>query len=81
MFLYLILATGCTEQEIAKNYGGETTCNLPKGQKLIIVTWKDDDLWYLTRPMKADDSAEIYVLQEESSYGIWNGKVNIIENK
>ena len=46
----LMSLTGC--QSVTKNYGGKTTVKLEPNQKLEEITWKDDSLWYLTRPMK-----------------------------
>ena len=48
--------TGC--QSATKNYGGKTTVKLEPNQKLEEITWKDDSLWCLTRPMTDDDVAE-----------------------
>jgi hypothetical protein len=72
---------GCTQNERAKMLGGTAKINLEKGQKLINVTWKDTNLWYLTKPMTDNDVAEIYTFQEESSLGIVQGKVIFIESK
>ena len=47
--------TGC--KTIAKNMGGTITIDVPKGQKIIEATWKNANLWYLTRPMTDDDIA------------------------
>ena len=61
--------TGC--QSATKNYGGKTTVKLEPNQKLEEITWKDDSLWYLTRPMMMwlrlthSDSREILVLSKE----------------
>lgn len=79
--ILLLSLAGCTEQERAKNFGGKTATTLPKGQKLVVVTWKDDDLWLLTRPMKSEDSIETYTFQEQSSFGVWQGTVTITEQK
>ncbi len=81
MFICIVLSTGCTENQKAKKYGGSTTYELPKGQKLINITWKDNNIWYLTRPMNENETAEIYTFQEESSYGVWEGTVTIKETK
>jgi len=45
------------------------------------LTWKDDQIWYLTRPMGKNDSPESYKFQEESSWGVIEGTYNIIESK
>mgnify|MGYP000450424192 CR=1 FL=1 len=50
--------TGC--QSVTKDFGGSTTIELEPNQKLEEITWKDDSLWYLTRPMTDDDIAETH---------------------
>jgi hypothetical protein len=49
--LLSIVAISSCDQTMARKYGGSTKINLPKGQKLVNITWKDSQLWYLTRPM------------------------------
>jgi hypothetical protein len=71
----------CTENNRVKNWGGEGTIKLPKGRKLVNVTWKETQVWYLTRPMSSSDVAETYQFQEESSWGVMEGTYNIIETK
>lgn len=75
----LIVSTGCTSQERAKYYGGEYIFELPAGKKLVNVTWKEDTLWYLTRDAKEGETAEKYEFKADSSYGIFEGTVHIIE--
>lgn len=77
----IVSLISCTENERAKEYGGSAELELPKGQKLINVTWKETNLWYLTRPMKASDSAEVYEFKEKSSWGTWEGTYIIKEIK
>lgn len=71
--------TGC--KSIAKSYGGTITIDVPKGQKVIEATWKDSDVWYLTRPMREGEEPEIFILQEDSNLGIIEGKVIFKESK
>ena len=71
----------CTENSRVKNFGGEGIINLPKGRKLVNVTWKDTLLWYITRQMRPDDVVETYIFQEESSWGVIEGSYNIVESK
>ncbi len=84
-YLFILLALtsliGCTENKRAKSYGGTAELTLPAGQKLVNVTWKDSNLWYLTRPMTSSDSAVIYSFHEESSFGVWEGTYIIKEVK
>lgn len=72
---------GCTPQKAAKSYGGSTTIELPKNMKLEEITWKDDSLWYLMRPMTENDIAETHTFQQSSSFGFFEGTVTIIESK
>lgn len=73
--------TSCTENEMAKKYGGSFTEKLPTGQKLVNITWKNNNMWFLTRPMTTGDSAQIYTFQEKSSFGLLEGTVTVIETK
>jgi hypothetical protein len=82
--IFILLAislAACTENSRVKNWGGEGTINLPKGRKLVNITWKENQVWYLTRPMNASDSAETYQFHEESSWGAIEGTYNIVETK
>lgn len=68
--ILLIGLSSCTENTRVKTWGGKGKLELPKGQKLINVTWKETELWYLTKNMTENDSAETYYFQEESSWGV-----------
>lgn len=59
--------------------GGTTTVELPVDHKLFDVTWKKDNLWYATRPMRADETPETYTFKEDSSFGIFEGTVIFVE--
>lgn len=72
-----VALTGC--QTATKSLGGKTTITLEPGQKLEEITWKDDDLWYLTRPMTEDDIAETHTFQQSSNWGVFEGTVTITE--
>jgi hypothetical protein len=77
----IALSTSCTQNARVKAFGGEGTINLPKGRKLVNVTWKETQVWYLTRPMHKDEVAETYQFQEESSWGMVEGTYNLVETK
>ena len=79
--LFGILTPSCTEQQRAKSWGGATTMDLPPGKKLVNVTWKQENFWYLTRSMRADEEAETYTFQESSAFGVMEGTVTIKEHK
>lgn len=75
------LLAGCTGQQSAKSFGGTATLDLPVCRKLVNVTWKEDDIWYLTRQMLATDSVESYNLSESSSFGLLQGTVILKERR
>lgn len=76
-----LFLTGCTENSRAKSFGGTAHITLPANQKLLNATWKDDNLWYLTRPMRDDETPETYTFSEESSWGVWEGSYIIKETR
>lgn len=77
----IVMLGSCTENNRVKNWGGDGTLTLPKGQKLINVTWKESQIWYLTRPMTPQDSCQIYTFHESSSWGVMEGTYTIVEVK
>ena len=79
--LYVFVLTGCTENSRAKNFGGTAELELPANKKLILVTWKEDALWYLTRDMRPNETPEVYYFNEKSSWGVWEGTYIIKETK
>lgn len=77
--LTLVLLTGC--QGTTKSFGGSMTLELEPNQKLEEITWKDDSLWYLTRPMTDEDIAETHTFQQSSEWGVFEGTVTVIETR
>ena len=71
----------CTENIRTTTFGGKMKIELPKGQKLIMATWKKNNLFYLTEPMDENYNPKNKVFQESSSYGIMEGQVTFIESK
>lgn len=65
--------SGC--QGAVKSMGGSMMLELPAGVKLEEITWKDDSLWYLTRPMRED------TFQQSSEFGVFEGTVTVVETK
>ena len=66
-------------QSMSKSLGGTTTITLDPGLKLEEITWKEEDLWYVTRPMREDEYAETHTFQQSSNLGILEGTVIIVE--
>ncbi len=81
VFIMAMTVSSCTKNQRAKSWGGDSTLELPANQKLVVVTWKDNDLWYLTKPMTADDVAETYTFTEKSDWGILEGTYTLKEVK
>lgn len=73
------LLTGC-DQGVARSLGGDMTLELEPGQKLEMITWKDDSLWYLTRPIQDGEEPETHTFQQSSEFGVFEGTVTIVES-
>jgi len=81
LLVAITVFSGCTDNYRAKHYGGTMKINLEPNQKLVDVTWKENSLWYMTKPMSETDIAETYTFKEESGFGLVEGKVIFIESK
>jgi|WetSurSiteA1Bulk_404760.scaffolds.fasta_scaffold138131_1 hypothetical protein len=73
-----VFLRGC-DQKITKKYGGTTSITLNEGDKLEMVTWKDDQLWTQTRPRTPTETPVKHEFREHSKYGVLEGKVIITE--
>jgi hypothetical protein len=69
----LLAFVSCTDNEIARKYGGTETIKLDTHEKFINITWKGDDLWIISQ----DTVTGVSYAREKSSYGIWEGKIII----
>lgn len=76
ILLVSISLLGCTENQRAKQFGGNFDVELPKGQVFKNAAWKETSLWILTE----DTLNKNYIFKEYSSFGILEGEV-IIKNK
>ena len=72
---------GCTSNTRARHWGGTMTINLPAGQELMEATWKDNNLYYLTRPMEPDYVPVTKTFHEDSRLGVIEGTVIFIETR
>lgn len=72
---------------IAKKIGGVATVKLPPDTKLVNVSWKTDpksnktSLYYLYRPMRKDEFPETYKYQEDSTWGVLESTIIIVETR
>ena len=84
LILILIAAIclcSCTEQIRTRQFGGEMEIRLPAGQELMEVTWKETDLFYLTRPMADDYVPVTKTFKESSRFGVMESTVYFIETR
>ena len=80
ILLMFLCLTSC-EQTITRTMGGTTKIELEPGEKLVEVTWKYNDIWYLVEPMDSDYVPKTKVFKESSLFGICEGQVTFIESK
>lgn len=75
-----ILIVSCTENERAKQFGGTMKVDLPANTEFVSATWKTDELWYIYRPRKEGETPDSITMQENSNYGLLEGKVQFNEH-
>lgn len=75
----LVANSGGLDQLLVRRIGGENSIELEQGQRLVNITWKDDDsLWLLTKN-EPNQKPTTYEFKESSLFGILEGTVRIIE--
>lgn len=79
--IFCLFVMSCTENELARNYGGSMKVDLPCGEKLVNVTWKVQDFWILTREMMEEESPASYKFSEKSNFGVMEGTIILVEHK
>lgn len=77
----LALVVACTDNRSAYKHGGTMTIHLKSNRKFVNATWKNDNLWFVTRPMREGEKAESWSFKEKSNYGINEGEVIFEERK
>lgn len=70
----LVGLTGC-EQYVAKKFGGTAELKIPEGSRLVSVTWKLDNIWYL---VYFEETNTCY-FNESTNMGVLEGSV-VIKN-
>ena len=79
--LMLCLCLTSCDQSITRTIGGTTKIELASGEKLVEVTWKGDDIWYLVEPMDSDYVPKTKTFKESSRIGVLEGKVIFYEKQ
>jgi len=77
----MIAFSSCTQNQRAKKYGGKMTITLEANTKLVNATWKEDNLWILTREMKFNETPETYNFSEKSNFRVLEGEITFVETK
>ena len=63
------------KQARVRGMGGEMVVELPHDHKIVHVTWKEQQLWYLVRPMRPGEYPETNQFKEKSASGVMKGEV------
>lgn len=69
------------ENRTTRIFGGTMEINVEPGEKVLMATFKGDNLFYLTEPMDSNYVPKIKILREKSVMGILESKVKFIESK
>lgn len=81
ILITILFFISCTENQMARKFGGTAEIKLPRGEKLLMVTWKETNLFYLTEPMDSDYIPKTKIFREDSNYGLIESKVIFIESR
>lgn len=77
----IMLLPSCTDNDRVKNWGGTAQFTIPANEKFVNVTWKETELWIVTRDrITADTTYDTYRFQEKSGLGIIEGTYIIKES-
>ena len=79
LFVICIFFTSCQ----MVTYRGTTEIKLPKGEKLVMATKEEMDIWFLTEPMDSNYVPKTKHLYESSLIGVGDieGEIVFIESK
>ena len=76
-FTTMTLLFGCNEQQMARSFGGTETVELNPGQRLVNITWKEAELWILTKQDTTKPTT--YSFKQKTAFGNIEGEVIVIE--
>ncbi len=74
LFVFALLAfftLSCNDNQRARAFGGTEEVKLKENEVLLNVTWKDVDMWILTR----DTVTGVSYFREKSAWGMMEGAV------
>ena len=67
----MVVMSSCTENVRARHFGGTETLALKPNEKVLNVTWKDNEMWVCTQ----DTITRVVYFREKSSWGVVEGTV------
>jgi hypothetical protein len=79
LFAVCMFFTSC--QMCTRTYGGTSEIKLPKGEKLVMATFKNNNIWFLTESMDSDYIPKTKHMYESSLMGVFEGEVIFYESK
>jgi len=68
----IVFLASCTDNMRARQFGGTETVDIPEGRILVNCTWKQSDLWVLTK----DTTTGKMYFNEKSNFGVLEGEIN-----
>lgn len=69
------------ENTVVRKLGGTLEIEIEPGQKVMMATFKESDLFYMTEPMDSGYIPKVKTLHEKSKYGLIESKVKFIESR
>lgn len=79
LFVFFLGLAYVTRHWRARHFGGKIDVELQVGRKLVNATWKDGNLWYLTRPARPGETPEVLIFQEDGIVDAARGAVSFHE--
>ena len=74
-----LLTVGCTQNQMARHYGGTSEMDLPVNKELVNITFKEANIWVLMKQREPGKAPRIYTFKEYSNWGVAEGTVVIRE--
>lgn len=81
VLIILIFQIFYTDNKRARMFGGTMEVKVEPGQKIMMATFKGDNLFYMTEPMDSGYIPKVKILKEKSSHGIIETTIKFIETK
>lgn len=77
----LLAMASCTKQSRVRNFGGTERIKVKPGYRVVMASWKVDDLFYLIEPMPEDYEPTEKYLIESSSFGVLESEIIFEESR